>query len=235
MPAAVRHRGRPWLIPEASRGQSGSPPDVPPDVRWHDMDMDSTPAARRVGRRIEFSRSSSDRMLLGVCGGVAQRYGVDAYVVRIAVLLLTLTGGLGVVLYLVGWAISAPPDDDGSAATTLEPGVVVGALPGRRRGDGRVADDRPQHRRVAGRRDHGAGRRGRLRVGAALVPRARPASRRGSAGAGAAWSGDPAAVIGRRRPGVGGSGCAGRAVACTCRNYPPRSLPWRWRWPVPQS
>ncbi len=47
-------------------------------------------------------------MLLGVCGGVAQRYGVDAYVVRIALLLLTLTGGLGVVLYLVAWAISTP-------------------------------------------------------------------------------------------------------------------------------
>ncbi len=64
-------------------------------------------------------------MLLGVCGGVAKRYGIDAYVVRIAVLLLTLTGGLGVVLYLVGWAISTPPDD-GSTATTVEPAALSG-------------------------------------------------------------------------------------------------------------
>ena len=64
-------------------------------------------------------------MLLGVCGGVAKRYGIDAYVVRIAVLLLTLTGGLGVVLYLVGWAISAPPDE-GSAAATPEPDALSG-------------------------------------------------------------------------------------------------------------
>jgi signal transduction histidine kinase/phage shock protein PspC (stress-responsive transcriptional regulator) len=73
--------------------------------------MDNTPAAQRADRRIEFARSSNDRMLLGVCGGFARRYGLDAYVVRIALLLLTLTGGVGVVLYVVGWALSRPPDE----------------------------------------------------------------------------------------------------------------------------
>ena len=72
--------------------------------------MERDPAALR-GERIEFARSSTDRMLFGVCGGVARRYGVDAYVVRLALLLLTLTGGLGVVLYVVGWALSRPPDE----------------------------------------------------------------------------------------------------------------------------
>ena len=61
-------------------------------------------------------------MLLGVCGGVAQRYGLDAYVVRLAVLLLTLIGGVGVVLYLVAWAISNPPDDE-AVPTAVEPGA----------------------------------------------------------------------------------------------------------------
>ena len=75
------------------------------------MDMDTTPAAHGVDRRVEFARSSTDRMLFGVCGGVARRYGVDAYVVRIALLLLTLTGGLGVVLYVVGFALSRPADE----------------------------------------------------------------------------------------------------------------------------
>jgi signal transduction histidine kinase/phage shock protein PspC (stress-responsive transcriptional regulator) len=73
--------------------------------------MDTTPEAHRAERRIEFARSSTDRMLLGVCGGVARRYGVDAYVVRIALLLLTLTGGVGVILYVVGWAVSRSPDE----------------------------------------------------------------------------------------------------------------------------
>jgi signal transduction histidine kinase/phage shock protein PspC (stress-responsive transcriptional regulator) len=62
-------------------------------------------------------------MLLGVCGGLARRYGVDAYVIRIALLLLTLTGGVGVVLYMVGWALSRPPDDVPRPAP-FEPGVV---------------------------------------------------------------------------------------------------------------
>lgn len=84
--------------------------------------MESDPAAQR-GERIEFARSSTDRMLFGVCGGAARRYGVDAYVVRLALLLLTLTGGLGVVLYLVGWALSRPPDEL-PVAQPFEPGLV---------------------------------------------------------------------------------------------------------------
>ena len=85
--------------------------------------MDTTPEAQRAERRIEFARSSTDRMLLGVCGGVARRYGVDAYVVRIALLLLTLTGGVGVVLYIVGWALSRSSDEL-PAPQPFEPGLV---------------------------------------------------------------------------------------------------------------
>ena len=86
--------------------------------------MDTTPEAQRAERRIEFARSSTDRMLLGVCGGVARRYGVDAYVVRIALLLLTLTGGLGVVLYVAGWGLSRSPDEL-PAPQPFEPGLVT--------------------------------------------------------------------------------------------------------------
>lgn len=85
-------------------------------------EMDTTGRAQR--RQLEFGRSSTDRVLLGVCGGFARRFGIDTYVVRIALLLLTLTGGLGVVLYLGGWAFSAAAEgDDGpSPATTTQPG-----------------------------------------------------------------------------------------------------------------
>jgi phage shock protein PspC (stress-responsive transcriptional regulator) len=79
--------------------------------RWHDRDMDIAPTTGRGDSGIEFARSSTDRMLFGVCGGFAKRYGVDTYVVRIALLLLTLTGGLGVVLYVVGWSVSRPAED----------------------------------------------------------------------------------------------------------------------------
>ena len=72
--------------------------------------MHGTLAEQDRDSTIEFPRSSTDRMLLGVCGGAARRFGVDAYVIRLALLLLTLTGGLGVLLYAVGWALSRPPD-----------------------------------------------------------------------------------------------------------------------------
>jgi signal transduction histidine kinase len=88
------------------------------------MGMDTSPTAPpRVDRRVEFARSSTDRMLFGVCGGAARRYGVDVYVVRIALLLLTLTGGLGVLLYVVGFAFSGPPEEL-HAARAVEPGLV---------------------------------------------------------------------------------------------------------------
>ena len=92
-------------------------------IRCHDMDMDSTPAEHGLDRRVEFARSSTDRMLFGVCGGLARRYGVDAYVVRIALLLLTLTGGVGVILYLVGWAFSGPPEEQ-PGVQLIAPGMV---------------------------------------------------------------------------------------------------------------
>ena len=40
-------------------------------------------------------------MLFGICGGLAERYGIDPTWVRIAFVLATLAGGPGVVLYFV--------------------------------------------------------------------------------------------------------------------------------------
>ena len=66
-------------------------------------------------------RSNRNRVLFGVCGGLAERYGWDPTWVRIAFVLATLAGGPGVVLYLVmslilpknrsltGWEPSALP------------------------------------------------------------------------------------------------------------------------------
>ena len=82
--------------------------------------MQSSSVAHGDRPRIEFARSSTDRMLFGVCGGFAKRYGVDTYVVRIALLVLTLAGGVGVVLYVVGWGISRSPDDHMATATAPE-------------------------------------------------------------------------------------------------------------------
>lgn len=46
-------------------------------------------------------RSESDRMISGVCGGIAVYLGVDSVFVRLAFALLALASGVGVILYLV--------------------------------------------------------------------------------------------------------------------------------------
>ena len=50
-------------------------------------------------------RSRTDRRLAGVCGGVAEYFGWDPTLVRIAWILLTLLGGSGVLLYLIFWLV----------------------------------------------------------------------------------------------------------------------------------
>jgi signal transduction histidine kinase len=68
-----------------------------------------------AGRRHLFTRSRSDRVLVGVAGGLAELAGVDAVLLRLAFAVLTVASGLGVVLYLLAWALSAEPDADAAA------------------------------------------------------------------------------------------------------------------------
>ncbi len=55
--------------------------------------------------------TGDERRLAGVAGGVARALGVDPTVVRIAVVVLTVTSGLGLLLYVVG-ALVLPAADE---------------------------------------------------------------------------------------------------------------------------
>ena len=56
-------------------------------------------------------RRDADRKVAGVAGAVARRYRIDPTLVRVAFVVLALTGG-GVLLYLAGWiALPADPTD----------------------------------------------------------------------------------------------------------------------------
>ncbi|WP_166442054.1 PspC domain-containing protein [Nakamurella flava] len=48
-------------------------------------------------------RSRRDRVIGGVCGGLGHYFEVDPVVLRVAAVLLTLSGGAGVIIYLVAW------------------------------------------------------------------------------------------------------------------------------------
>jgi signal transduction histidine kinase/phage shock protein PspC (stress-responsive transcriptional regulator) len=59
-----------------------------------------------------FRRSSSDRVLTGVAGGIGERLGIDPLVVRLAFVVLSLAGGVGVLLYVAAALVSRGPDPD---------------------------------------------------------------------------------------------------------------------------
>jgi signal transduction histidine kinase len=53
--------------------------------------------------RLSFSTDADERVLAGVCAGIAQALGVDVTLVRVVFALLALAGGAGIVLYLALW------------------------------------------------------------------------------------------------------------------------------------
>lgn len=55
--------------------------------------------------RVRLSRSSSERMIAGVCGGLAEYFTIDPVIVRLIFVLVTLTSGFGLPIYLLLWMI----------------------------------------------------------------------------------------------------------------------------------
>ena len=53
---------------------------------------------------LSFERSGHDRVIAGVCGGIASTLGVDATLVRLVFALLSIAGGAGILLYFALWA-----------------------------------------------------------------------------------------------------------------------------------
>lgn len=79
-------------------------PEPPTDEPSAEAETEVTVPTRR-----RLVRSSDDRVIAGVCGGLAKYLGVDSVLVRIAALLLVFAGGAGIVLYIIGWI--AIPDE----------------------------------------------------------------------------------------------------------------------------
>ena len=57
----------------------------------------------------KLTRSTTERRIAGVCGGIAKYLNVDVTVVRIIFLIALLCGSLGFWAYLIVW-IAAPED-----------------------------------------------------------------------------------------------------------------------------
>lgn len=78
---------------------SGSATSAPPPPSYAPPTTPPYPPARPPLRR-----SRADRVIAGVCGGIARQYGIDPVLLRILVVVLTIfTGGTFLIAYALGW------------------------------------------------------------------------------------------------------------------------------------
>lgn len=56
-------------------------------------------------------KSSLDKKICGVCGGLAEYFGIDATVIRLLIVFFTLAGGSGILFYIVA-ALIMPDGPD---------------------------------------------------------------------------------------------------------------------------
>ena len=74
------------------------------------MNNDETPITESKPKKL--TRSKEDRMIAGVCGGIANYFDVDSTLVRILYVVFTLVTavGVGILLYIV-LALVIPEED----------------------------------------------------------------------------------------------------------------------------
>lgn len=72
------------------------------------------------GRRLE---RGADRVVGGVCSGLAGLVSVDPLLVRLAFVLLTVVSGAGVVLYLLLWVLMPEPGEPAREGDVLGAGL----------------------------------------------------------------------------------------------------------------
>jgi phage shock protein PspC (stress-responsive transcriptional regulator) len=91
-------------------GPSETPPDSPLGAPSHGF------AAQNLRTISDVRRSQDDRIVAGVCAGVARHLNIDPILVRIAVVGLTFVGLSGLILYLAAWFLLPDEEADRSVA-----------------------------------------------------------------------------------------------------------------------
>jgi phage shock protein C len=88
------------------------------------------PGAGTSPPAVRLNRSTQDRMIAGVCGGLGSYFGIDPVWFRFAFVVLALGGGSGVLIYLIAWLV-VPESSDGAAARPaahVERGPMVAGI-----------------------------------------------------------------------------------------------------------
>lgn len=62
--------------------------------------------------KTRLTKSKDDRVIDGVCGGLAEYFGIDTVIVRLAFVVFTLINGFGILLYIIFMIIMPKPESD---------------------------------------------------------------------------------------------------------------------------
>jgi phage shock protein C len=94
------------------RASNSAPADqeTPASAGWNGGDPGGPPASKRLERKL------ANRWLAGVCAGLADYTGIDATLIRIVFAVLTFFGGLGPIVYVLGWALIPEEGEQSSIA-----------------------------------------------------------------------------------------------------------------------
>jgi phage shock protein C len=100
------------------RVEPAPPPAENPEDPWlDDLEMEQeeppTPEPDRGDERPRdrLTRGRDGKVIAGVCAGLGEYFGIDPVLVRLAFAVLAVSGGAGVLLYIVAW-IAMPAADD---------------------------------------------------------------------------------------------------------------------------
>lgn len=104
---------------ESPTSTTSPPPDPPPVDERSSHQPPPPPAPPQHHVTAPLRRTRDDRVIAGVCGGIARSLNVDPVLVRIGFVVLTLAGGSGILAYVIGWIV-IPEERPGEHAATGE-------------------------------------------------------------------------------------------------------------------
>ena len=88
--------------------QQGNPNYMTGQTQYQQGGFQQSQQQTPMGQR-KLHRSANDRMLAGVCGGIAETYDIDPTLVRVLFVAATVMGFSGLLIYLICWIVIPDP------------------------------------------------------------------------------------------------------------------------------
>ncbi|KAA3661499.1 MAG: PspC domain-containing protein [Calditrichaeota bacterium] len=90
-----------------------TPQDTPNDQQEQNpANEEQKDESKKAPEQRKIYRSQYDRVIAGVCGGVAEYFNIDLFLVRVIFVLAVFWGGVGIIAYIAAWIIIPENPDE---------------------------------------------------------------------------------------------------------------------------